>query len=86
MCLFDDFQDTYTMYVLESLTVGESVVTMTAEDVDRNALLEYDIIEPISARDKTGNSLTNRVKICFHKKNLLSFNCKIYVNKILVAL
>ena len=54
-------QDTYTMYVLESLSVGEPVLTLMAEDLDRNALLEYDIIEPISARDKTGNSLMNRV-------------------------
>ncbi len=58
MCLF---QDTYTMYVLESLSVGEPVLTLVAEDLDRNAILEYDIVEPISARDKTGNSLTNRV-------------------------
>ena len=49
------------MYVLESLSVGEPVLTLMAEDLDRNALLEYDIIEPISARDKTGNSLMNRV-------------------------
>ncbi len=58
MCFF---QDTYTMYVLESLSVGEPVLTLVAEDLDRNAILEYDIVEPISARDKTGNSLTNRV-------------------------
>ena len=49
------------MYVLESLSVGEPVLTLVAEDLDRNAILEYDIVEPISARDKTGNSLTNRV-------------------------
>ena len=49
------------MYVLESLSVGEPVLTLVAEDVDRSAILEYDIVEPISARDKTGNSLTNRV-------------------------
>ncbi len=43
---------------------GGPVLTLLAEDVDRNALLEYDIVEPISARDKTGNSLMNRVSWC----------------------
>ena len=54
-------KETNTMYVSESLPVGEPVLTLLAEDVDRNALLEFDIVEPISARDKTGNSLMNRV-------------------------
>jgi hypothetical protein len=80
MCFF---QDTYTMYVLESLSVGEPVLTLVAEDLDRNAILEYDIVEPISARDKTGNSLTNRVSknrkrvnfflsFCHEKLNVLN--------------
>jgi hypothetical protein len=49
--------------VSESLAVGDAVLTLEAEDVDRNAILEFDIIEPISARDKTGNALTNRVSL-----------------------
>ena len=33
-------KETNTMYVSESLPVGEPVLTLLAEDVDRNALLE----------------------------------------------
>ena len=54
-------KETYTLYVSESVPVGEPVLSLLAEDVDRSALLEFDIAEPISARDKTGNALTNRV-------------------------
>lgn len=54
-------KETYTLYVSESVPVGEPVLSLLAEDVDRSALLEFDIVEPISARDKTGNALTNRV-------------------------
>jgi hypothetical protein len=61
------------MYVSESVPVGEPVLTLLAEDVDRNALLEYDIVEPISARDKTGNSLMNRVS--WFRTCLVPENC-----------
>ena len=38
---------------------------MQADDADRNAELEYSVVEPISARDKTGNVLTNRATYDF---------------------
>ena len=50
----------YTHYVLESVEVGTIVATLVADDADRVAELEYSIVEPISARDKTGNVLNNR--------------------------
>ena len=53
-------KDAYTMYVLESISVGEPVLKVEAEDMDSNAALEYAIVEPITARDKTGNKLKNR--------------------------
>ena len=56
-----------TIYVQESTRVGERVVTLTADDDDRTADLEFDIIEPITARDKTGNILTNRAAYDFSK-------------------
>ena len=41
------------------------VATLQADDADRNAELEYSVVEPISARDKTGNVLTNRATYDF---------------------
>jgi len=52
-------QDSYTEYVLENEEKGHHVLTVTATDPDRNADLEYDIIEPIQARDKSGTKLEN---------------------------
>ena len=37
-----------------------AIFRVTAFDADRDADLEYSIVEPITARDKTGNALTNR--------------------------
>ena len=61
----DDFDR--TIYVQESTAVGTIVVTLSAYDEDINADLEYDIVEPIRARDKTGNVLTNRAGFDFGK-------------------
>ena len=61
----DDFDR--TIYVQESTSVGEVVVQLTANDDDINADLEFDIVEPIRARDKTGNILTNRAAYDFGK-------------------
>ena len=61
----DDFDR--TIYVQESTSVGEVVVQLTANDDDINADLEFDIVEPIRARDKTGNILTNRAAYNFGK-------------------
>ena len=55
----------YTVYVLESTPIGADVLRVTAFDADRDADLEYSIVEPITARDKTGNSLTNRAAYDF---------------------
>jgi len=52
-------KDSYTEYVLENEEKGHHVLTVTATDPDRNADLEYDIIEPIQARDKSGTKLEN---------------------------
>ncbi len=63
---YPDFEkEEYTMYVLESVPVGEPVLKVAANDVDRNANLEYSIVEPITARDKTGNILNNRAAYDF---------------------
>ena len=58
-------QDAYTYYVLESTPVDSVVATVVADDADRVAELEYDLIEPIRARDKTGNALNNRATYDF---------------------
>ena len=50
-------QELYTAYVLENELQGHWVLTVIATDQDRNAELEYDIIEPIVARDKSGTEL-----------------------------
>ena len=52
-------QELYTAYVLENEAPGHQVLLVTATDQDRNAELEYDIIEPIIARDKSGTELEN---------------------------
>ena len=58
-------QEAYTIYVLESTGKGQPVLQVQASDMDRDADLEYDIIEPITARDKTGNKLTNKAAYNF---------------------
>ena len=45
-------QPSYTAYVLENEPRGHTVLTASASDPDRNAELEFDIVEPIIARDK----------------------------------
>ena len=52
-------QDSYTEYVLENEPRGHVVLTVSAQDPDRDADLEYDIVEPIIARDKSGTKLEN---------------------------
>ena len=53
-------KEDYTMYVSESAPVGQPVLNVRADDLDRDAKLQYSIVEPITARDKTGNVLNNR--------------------------
>ena len=57
----------YTEYVLESTPVGQPVLQVLAIDQDRNANVEYSIVEPITARDKTGNTLQNRAAFDYSK-------------------
>ena len=45
--------------------LGQPVLQVEATDMDRDADLEYDIVDPITARDKTGNILTNRAAYDF---------------------
>ena len=52
-------KELYTAYVLEKESQGYQVLTITANDRDRNVDLEYDITEPIIARDKSGTELDN---------------------------
>jgi hypothetical protein len=55
-------KSSYVVYALESTLIGATALTASsAFDADRNADLEYSIMKPITARDKTGNSLSNRV-------------------------
>ncbi|XP_012262137.2 cadherin-23 isoform X2 [Athalia rosae] len=53
--VFDN--STYLMYVSERAAIGDSVLRVTATDPDSDANLEYSIIEPIKAVDKTGVAL-----------------------------
>ena len=52
-------EESYTEYVVENEPKGHVVLTVFAQDPDRNADLEYDIVEPIYARDKSGTRLEN---------------------------
>lgn len=52
-------QESYTVYVLESVPVGETVLQVNANDDDRNSVLQFNIVDPVTARDKTGNTLSN---------------------------
>ncbi len=75
-------KEAYTMYVLESISVGEPVLRIAADDVDRDAKLEYDIVAPITARDKTGNVLTNKAAYDFSKAFAINPNSgQIVVNE-----
>ncbi|KAF7997629.1 hypothetical protein HCN44_006200 [Aphidius gifuensis] len=48
---------TYSVYVLERAPIGETVLRVLAIDPDSDANIEYSIIEPINASDKTGVAL-----------------------------
>ncbi|XP_076368154.1 cadherin 74A isoform X2 [Tachypleus tridentatus] len=62
-------QDSYVQYIPESLQVGEKVIKVSAHDPDMNSKLRYSIVEPITARDKTGaivtSSLSDHYKTAF---------------------
>lgn len=55
--MFD--KESYTEYVLENEPTGFMVLNVNATDPDRTADLEFDIVEPIIARDKSGSVLEN---------------------------
>ena len=63
----NNFNQTYL-----PIFAGQPVLKVICDDLDRNANLEYSIVEPITARDKTGNKLNNRAGYDF--KNAFSIN------------
>ncbi|XP_076162482.1 cadherin 74A [Ptiloglossa arizonensis] len=48
---------TYLVYVSERAAIGEPVLKVVATDPDSDAYLEYSLVEPIRAVDKTGVAL-----------------------------
>ncbi|XP_016921882.1 cadherin-23 isoform X3 [Apis cerana] len=52
-------ESTYLVYVSERAAIGEPVLKVAATDPDSDAYLEYSIVEPIRAVDKTGVALKN---------------------------
>eukprot|EP00096_Caligus_rogercresseyi_P014673 TRINITY_DN7189_c0_g1_i1.p1 TRINITY_DN7189_c0_g1~~TRINITY_DN7189_c0_g1_i1.p1 ORF type:complete len:1289 (-),score=408.11 TRINITY_DN7189_c0_g1_i1:505-4371(-) len=58
-------QMSYTTYVNEQISIGEVVLRVTASDEDRNSVLRYSIVSPVSAIDKAGNLLTNKATYDF---------------------
>ncbi|XP_011302373.1 cadherin EGF LAG seven-pass G-type receptor 2 [Fopius arisanus] len=48
---------TYLVYVSERASIGDSVLRVSAVDPDTDADIEYSIVEPIQAVDKTGVAL-----------------------------
>ncbi|KAG8185454.1 hypothetical protein JTE90_022385 [Oedothorax gibbosus] len=52
-------EDSYVKYIPESTSIGEEVLTVVATDPDEDAKLRYSIVEPITARDKTGSLVTS---------------------------
>ena len=75
-------QSSYTEYVLENEPKGFQVLEVKAEDLDRNADLEYDIVEPIVARDKSGSVLENVAAYNYRSAfNIDPRNGKIFINE-----
>ena len=62
----------YNFLILSVCFSGQPVLKVICDDLDRNANLEYSIVEPIIARDKTGNKLNNRAGYDF--MNAFSIN------------
>ncbi|XP_034183183.2 cadherin 74A [Osmia lignaria lignaria] len=52
-------ESTYLVYVSERAAIGEPVLKVAATDPDSDAYLEYSLVEPIRAMDKTGVALKN---------------------------
>lgn len=50
-------ESTYLVYVSERAAIGETVLKVAATDPDSDAYLEYSLVEPIRAVDKTGVAL-----------------------------
>ncbi|XP_033194669.1 cadherin 74A isoform X1 [Bombus vancouverensis nearcticus] len=50
-------ESTYLVYVSERASIGEPVLKVVATDPDSDAYLEYSLVEPIRAVDKTGVAL-----------------------------
>jgi hypothetical protein len=67
-------QAAYTEYVVENEPAGHEVLTVIATDPDRNAELEFDIIEPITARDKSGSALESTASADYDFKAAFSID------------
>ncbi|XP_011505905.1 PREDICTED: cadherin-23 [Ceratosolen solmsi marchali] len=52
---------THLIYVSERAAIGEMVLKLTATDPDSDAEIEYSIVEPIKAVDKTGVALKSGI-------------------------
>ncbi|KAL6429278.1 hypothetical protein ACFW04_008175 [Cataglyphis niger] len=54
-------ESTYLVYVSERASIGDPVLKMVATDPDTDANLEYSLVEPIRAVDKTGVALKSTI-------------------------
>ncbi|XP_076643103.1 cadherin 74A [Halictus rubicundus] len=52
-------ESTYLVYVSERAGIGEPVLKVAATDPDSDAYLEYSLVDPVKAVDKTGVALKN---------------------------
>nr|CAD7397956.1 unnamed protein product [Timema cristinae] len=70
--IFPGNPSTYTCYVSESAAVGTFVFFATADDPDTDAILEYSIIEPIRAVDRSGIFLKSTIP--YNYKDIFKIN------------
>ncbi|CAG2053736.1 unnamed protein product [Timema podura] len=70
--IFPGNPSTYTCYVSESAAVGTFVFFATADDPDTDAILEYSIIEPIRAVDRSGIFLKSTIP--YNYKEIFKIN------------
>nr|CAD7461185.1 unnamed protein product [Timema tahoe] len=70
--IFPGNPSTYTCYVSESAAIGTFVFFATADDPDTDAILEYSIIEPIRAVDRSGIFLKSTIP--YNYKEIFKIN------------
>ncbi|XP_017756092.1 PREDICTED: cadherin-23 [Eufriesea mexicana] len=77
-------ESTYLVYVSERAAIGEPVLKVVATDPDSDAYLEYSLVEPIRAVDKTGVALKNTAPYDYKTAfRINSTNGLITVNRVL---